>query len=169
MSFGKERRSSLDIVGVCIECLSDHRTAFEIPSIAPFQRWQRGLRVTCQVFELLPQALLSKHVCGCPHFIAPHPSQRRQTCSKSSEAFGRGINTFFPSDAVGRHFVWSSSLQAYPQGSSALSHIQRVAERHKKKERVGIIKAMSRWPGFEYARRSPSVESVYRRPGLLRQ
>ncbi len=34
---------------------------------------------------------------------------------------------------------------------------------------MGIIKALSRRPGFEYARRSPSVESVYRRPGLLRQ
>ena len=34
---------------------------------------------------------------------------------------------------------------------------------------MGIIKAMSRWPGFEYARRSPSVEPIYRQPGLLRR
>lgn len=41
---------------------------------------------------------------------------------------------------------------------------------HKKREskRAGLIKAMSRRPGFEYAKRSPSVESVYRRPGLIR-
>ena len=48
----------------------------------------------------------------------------------------------------------------------------RLAERGIKKrecKRAGLIKAMSRRPGFEYAKRSPSVESVYRRPGLIRQ
>lgn len=35
--------------------------------------------------------------------------------------------------------------------------------------RDGIIKAMSRSLGFEYARRSQSVESVYRQPDVIRQ
>ncbi len=38
-----------------------------------------------------------------------------------------------------------------------------------KRETMEIIKTASCWPGLEHARRSPSVESVYRRPGFLRR
>lgn len=48
---------------------------------------------------------------------------------------------------------------------------QRGIKKKKKGEnrRVWLIKAMPRRRGSEYARRSPSVESVYRWPGLFRQ
>lgn len=46
---------------------------------------------------------------------------------------------------------------------------QRGIKKKRKRERVGIIKAVSCRAGFEYARRSPGVECVYRRPGLLKQ
>lgn len=61
---------------------------------------------------------------------------------------------------LNRLSLWCIGLHNCLQGPLSSEH-----PHGRKRERVGIIKAMSRWSGFEYARRSPSVESLYRRPG----